>query len=269
MAKRAFISVFMLLLVTAVLAFRDWLLVPMVLVFGAICNWEICRAFSGAGYRVQPWTPLAMGVLMVPAILFKGPVGGFVLYTVMTALSLVLLFFRKEYDFKDALAAIFIMFYPNVGYMCYLMIHVTAEKSLAVFALGLALFGAGVTDIFAYLGGRAFGKTKLAPVISPNKTVEGSLCGLVGGIAASVLFWWVLRLIGMPPRINLLQTVGMGIICSLLGQLGDLLASFVKRSCGIKDFGKILGPQGGLLDRMDSALMTVMGIYTVMVFFGL
>ena len=186
---------------------------------------------------------------------------------VMTELSLILLFFRNETcDFRDALAVIFLMFYPNMGYMVYMLIHTTAPGALGTFALGIALFDAGVTDIFAFLGGKAFGRTKLAPVISPNKTVEGSLCGLVGGIAGAVLYWYFLKLLGSDPGLNILQVLGLGLICSLMGQLGDLLASFVKRSTGVKDFGRILGPQGGLLDRMDSSLMTVVGVYAVLVF---
>jgi len=266
MLKRTVISIFMLLLVTAVLVFRDWLFVPVMVLFATVCNWEICRAFRGAGYPVQPWTSIAFGILMVPAIFFRGIAGGFVLYMFMTALSLVLLFFRKEYEFKDALAAIFLMFYPNMGYMAYMLVHTNVESNLATYAIGMSLFGAGCTDIFAYLGGRTFGKTKLAPMISPNKTVEGFLCGIVGGLAASVLFWYILGLCGLHPGINILQTLGLGLIASLMGQLGDLLASLIKRGLGIKDFGKILGPQGGLLDRMDSSLMTVIGIYTVLVF---
>ena len=110
-----------------------------------------------------------------------------------------------------------------------------------------------LTDIFAYLCGKGFGKHKLAPVLSPKKTVEGS----VGGTICAVVILMTVALILSKQNI---LTVNYGILAvyllsaSVLGQFGDLAFSSVKRICGIKDYGKLLPGHGGVLDRFDSML---------------
>jgi len=112
-----------------------------------------------------------------------------------------------------------------------------------------------MTDIFAYLIGRKHGKHKIAPLISPNKTLEGA----IGGSVMSLIISFIITSIFIKP-------VGGGesfiwfifiLTASFLGQIGDLLMSGVKRVTEIKDFGRILPGHGGILDRMDSFLLVV------------
>jgi phosphatidate cytidylyltransferase len=106
-----------------------------------------------------------------------------------------------------------------------------------------------LTDTFAYLGGRAFGKTPLAPQISPGKTLEGSFTGLIGASACG--FWFLTSLESTSP------TWVMVLVCiaaSLFTQVGDLFESTIKRYSGVKDSGKILPGHGGILDRIDGLL---------------
>ena len=104
-------------------------------------------------------------------------------------------------------------------------------------------------DTFAYLVGRKFGKNKLAPKLSPKKTIEG----FIGGIIFSIGF--ALALYEFMPFIDRIHMIAMAIICSIIGTFGDLFESKIKRSLGIKDSGTALGGHGGFLDRMDSVLM--------------
>ena len=113
-----------------------------------------------------------------------------------------------------------------------------------------------VTDVAAYLIGRSLGKHKLIPSVSPNKTVEGA----VGGIVFAVLIMLLLG-IGMEHwqliQINYSRLFIYSVMASAVGQFGDLCMSSVKRVCGIKDFGNIFPGHGGMLDRFDSQLMVV------------
>ncbi len=111
-----------------------------------------------------------------------------------------------------------------------------------------AVFSVWATDSFAYFGGKAFGKTKLAPKVSPNKTVEGSLVGAAFGIGFGALFGWLL-LDKVPVGIF------VGTVTAFAGQAGDLLESAIKRKLGIKDLGGLLPGHGGVLDRFDSLMV--------------
>lgn len=115
----------------------------------------------------------------------------------------------------------------------------------------LAMLLAWLGDTGAYFAGWRFGRTRLAPLISPGKTLEGSLGGLVGSVLGAVLasVWYL-------PSIRLLEAVGLGLLAGSLGQVGDLGESLLKRSTGVKDSGAALPGHGGLLDRVDALMMT-------------
>ena len=125
-----------------------------------------------------------------------------------------------------------------------------------LYYLGGAMILCAVTDVAAYLIGRSLGKHKLIPSVSPNKTVEGA----VGGIVFAVLIMLLLG-IGMEHwqliQINYSRLFIYSVMASAVGQFGDLCMSSVKRVCGIKDFGNIFPGHGGMLDRFDSQLMVV------------
>lgn len=104
-------------------------------------------------------------------------------------------------------------------------------------------------DTSAYFLGKAFGKTKIAPKLSPNKTVEGSIAGLLGTILVASIAGWFIHL-------PWYHGLAMGTIFGVLSQLGDLSESSIKRELDIKDFGTIVPGHGGILDRFDSLLFT-------------
>jgi phosphatidate cytidylyltransferase len=117
------------------------------------------------------------------------------------------------------------------------------------------LLGTFVGDTAAYLGGRAFGTRRLAPRISPNKTVEGLACGILG--AALAVWWYGLGSEWMGGGKAILLGLGIGV----LAPIGDLFESKVKRDAGTKDAGTLFGPHGGALDRLDAAFFTLVGGY--------
>jgi phosphatidate cytidylyltransferase len=123
------------------------------------------------------------------------------------------------------------------------------------------LVGTFVTDTAAYAGGRLFGRRRLAPTVSPNKTVEGLAFGLVGGTMG---FWFA----GLyQDWLTGVDALIMGACIAVFAVVGDLFESMVKRDLGIKDSGNVFGPHGGLLDRLDALLFTiVIGYYLAVAF---
>ena len=112
-----------------------------------------------------------------------------------------------------------------------------------------------VADTAAYAGGRMFGRHRLAPALSPNKTLEGLAFGFVGGTAG---FWFAGLYQDWLPGIDALL---MGMAVATLAPLGDLFESMIKRDLAIKDSGTIFGPHGGLLDRLDAVMFTIVAGY--------
>jgi phosphatidate cytidylyltransferase len=119
----------------------------------------------------------------------------------------------------------------------------------------LALLATFSTDTSAYFVGRLLGRTKIAPAISPGKTLEGALGGLAGGVAAVLLLNWALDA-GAGPEI-----IPLALLLPVVGQLGDLAESLIKRGAGVKDASRVIPGHGGLLDRLDSLLFTIPLVY--------
>jgi len=148
----------------------------------------------------------------------------------------------------------------GILYIGWLLSHLVALRGLDdgrnwVFLALLANFG---SDTAAYFTGRALGRHKLAPNISPGKTWEGTIAGILGAIIISLLF-------PIPSPLSLPigygQAIVLGLLVSVFGQLGDLVESLLKRNMGVKDSGKLLPRHGGALDRIDSVVLASVVVY--------
>ena len=120
----------------------------------------------------------------------------------------------------------------------------------------LAMLYAFWSDTAGYFVGRAFGKHRLYMAVSPNKTIEGSIGGILGALLGSMVahFWFL-------PSLGFLPAVLLAIVAAIAGQLGDLCESLIKRSTGVKDSGTLLPGHGGVLDRVDALLFTNAAVY--------
>lgn len=168
---------------------------------------------------------------------------------VMVLLSMAVVS-KNTYSIDEAAFPVLVSLYVGMGFK-YFVVARGDSDSLVVLMFGL--FVVWATDIGAYLVGRQFGKNKLAPAISPNKTLEGSLGGIISAVVVALiylLFFNVKAIFGYNLFVMLLLTI----ILSMVGQLGDLVESAYKRHYGVKDSGKILPGHGGILDRFDSML---------------
>ena len=117
-----------------------------------------------------------------------------------------------------------------------------------------------LTDTFAYIGGRLFGRHKLIERISPNKTIEGSIIGsLIGTIVPTIFYIYMIS-----PGSNIIKIVLITLVLSIVGQFGDLVFSSIKRHYKIKDFSNIMPGHGGVLDRLDSIIFVLIGYVILM-----
>lgn len=168
--------------------------------------------------------------------------------------SSVLLVFIEEFKAEDFGMFLVSTLYGTLGFAALYGLRYLGLEVIG-FLFAITVF----TDIFAYLFGVNFGKTKLAPSISPKKSVEGSL----GGIASALLLTYIYVVIFDVESIgaidlNIIVTIGLIIFLSIIGQIGDLIASKLKRSYGIKDFSNLFPGHGGILDRFDSAIFVAL-----------
>ncbi|MBN1693251.1 MAG: phosphatidate cytidylyltransferase [Dehalococcoidales bacterium] len=151
-----------------------------------------------------------------------------------------------------------------IGWMLSFLILLRLEPGTAAFPeagrnfVFLALFATFGSDTAAYFIGKAIGRHKLSPQISPGKTWEGTAAGIIGGVIICLLFT-----IDTPLQLplNYWQAVLLGVLVSVFGQIGDLVESLVKRNYGVKDSGSLMPGHGGMLDRMDSILFAGVVVY--------
>ena len=139
------------------------------------------------------------------------------------------------------------------------------DQNLGIFLLMFCIATIAATDAGAYFVGRRLGKTKLAPQISPNKTVEGAVGGVIGGVLVGTIFWaifnyWVLT----RPVLPFQQMIVVATLLALFGILGDLAESLIKRDAKAKDTGTLIPGMGGMLDRIDSHMVAFPVLYYYM-----
>ncbi len=174
------------------------------------------------------------------------------LMVVATMVGQVLL---MEDDFSAAAYCLLPFAYPILSECALVAIYFALPHWMARTACCAAILCPSVGDIFAYFGGRALGKTPLAPKISPKKTVEGAVFSLLGSILAGVALYYAQGLWIQDRGMGLFDLVSLGFICGVVGQFGDLFASCLKRSADVKDFSETLPGHGGVMDRLDSVLL--------------
>lgn len=168
------------------------------------------------------------------------------------------LFKIEERKLEDAMCSITGIFYVSFFAYHIVLVDQTGEYRLLVW---LVIFSAFGSDIFAYFTGFLLGRHKLCPAISPKKTVEGAIGGVLGSVLICGIFGWVVI-----PGIAV-HCLIIGALGAVFSQLGDLTASIFKRKMGIKDYGNLIPGHGGVMDRIDSILFTapLVYYYTVLV----
>ena len=253
-----------------VLAFFDTFLFDLVL--SAVCLIAIHEVFSAMGFGKKQWylyaaaVPLTLLVMLSTSQMVRG--------LLLPAAFLTVLFYNvcqiahvKTLDFGKLTG--FIYFSGVITFCFYSLIHLKRMLPFAeyrydaIYFILLILCFAWGGDTAAYFAGRAFGRHKLAPIVSPHKTVEGAVGGVLGTMVFGVLVTVIYSIAADRMEEFTRSNIGVSMyviiallacVAAVLGIYGDLFASVVKRQCGIKDYGTIFPGHGGILDRFDSVM---------------
>ena len=165
-----------------------------------------------------------------------------------------------KYEARDIMASYFSLLY---GPLMLSFIYLTRSLNYGEYAVWLIFVSSWICDTFAYLSGMLLGKHKLAPVLSPKKSIEGAIGGVIGAAVFGGLFSYF-AIERLYPEKNvtwifvLITAVG-----AVIAQIGDLAASGIKRNEGIKDYGRLIPGHGGIMDRFDSVIFTAPMVYAL------
>ncbi|MCD8327620.1 MAG: phosphatidate cytidylyltransferase [Ruminococcus sp.] len=248
-------------LLVVVLIFHNTIALPATVCFlVVVAIYELLKAADVHKYKVLTVSSMIFGgsvplVWFGSCVLFENTT--FLKYLVpieifvyLMVLFCYLLAYYKTIKYEKLFFAAFETFFVTAALSCILVIH----EFDGLIAVILTLGGAWLSDSGAYFAGTFLGRHKLCPNISPKKTVEGVIGGVVSNGILMCVIALVYSFIDDKAEINYILLFVAGCICSILGLLGDLKASLIKRQAGIKDYGNIMPGHGGVMDRFDSVL---------------
>ncbi|SES68274.1 phosphatidate cytidylyltransferase [Natronincola peptidivorans] len=210
--------------------------------------------------KLNPLKGIGYGLSIIILSMFYADMDGKII--ILSIFSAILLLSGIQlYNSKYTILDNSITLYGCVYVTIFLGHILLTDKLHNSFIIWLIFIIAWATDTFAYFGGYFFGNKKLCPSVSPKKTVEGAIAGIMGSMICCGIFGYIFLIE------DILLVILVGLIGSIISQLGDLTASQIKRYVGIKDFGNIIPGHGGVLDRFDSILFTAPTVYYFFVLF--
>lgn len=176
----------------------------------------------------------------------------------------VYVFTFPKFHAGQVMTAYFCVLYAPVMFSFIYRIRMT---EYGVYLVWMVFIASWISDTFAYFTGMLLGKHKLAPVLSPKKSIEGSIGGIAGSALAGALFGYLFST-KVGQEINLIVVCAvLGALGSVISQIGDLAASAIKRNHEIKDYGNLIPGHGGIMDRFDSVIVTAPIIYFLVYYF--
>ena len=245
-------------------------------ILGGNILWGFCLAISLIGlyefYKVFKMEKtlgiVGYGVAIVyylSLLLYQGTVNSGLFLTMgFVAAAVVYVLKYPKYRTEHLLASVFSLLYLPVMLSYIYQIRISEDGLFSLWLIFLCSWGC---DTCAYCVGMLFGKRKLAPVLSPKKSIEGAIGGVVGAAVLGAIYGAVVNnymvMENAPLYFAIICAVG-----AVISQFGDLVASGIKRQHGIKDYGKLIPGHGGILDRFDSVIFTAPLIYALLFAFA-
>lgn len=273
MKQRILVAVVGIPLLLAVLCWApDWATALLLAALSVIAAHELLTAVCGAE-KAKRWTalPAVTGALVIAEVYFSGehyadsPAGTVLRWLIAAAVLALLLASVLTYGRPGALVLQDVCVMAVAGlvipwaFSCMLQLRMLPHGAGLVL---MPLVAAFCSDSAALFTGMACGRHKMAPLVSPHKTVEGALGGIAGGVVGMVIFRIVFYFCTLVP-LHIGWCVVIGLAGALMGELGDLSFSVIKRQVGIKDYGRLLPGHGGVLDRFDSVLFAAPMIWMI------
>lgn len=261
MKQRLITAAFGFAVLIPVLLFSDTIVLPIALaLFSALGVWEMLGCV-GLRDRLQILIPSLLVSAAIPfaaryitlhvgKISYTIAISGVIVFIYMYYLMCISVVSKGKLCILDSALVFMTTLYITVGFTSIVLLRDLPHGNLLIL---LVFIGAWVTDGAAYFVGRALGKHKLIPDVSPKKTIEGAIGGSVFCAISFVIFGFAAGKITTSSA-NLIEMIIAGLAISVISQFGDLIASLIKRHYGIKDYGKLFPGHGGVMDRFDSII---------------
>lgn len=272
MKQRAITSVLILIAIIPIVLFSSYIVYPITLaLLAVIAVFELLRVV-GAERRVLIGIPAyALAAVFPLAAYFvkDGTVIGYLLilaaslFVYMLILMGISVFSKGSTPFSKISEIFTAITYIVVSFSS-LSLTRYLDRSIGLFVIILVFVASWMCDVGAYLVGSFMGKHKLIPEISPKKTVEGAIGGIIIATSSFLLYGLIIdSFFGV--GVNYIRLAVFGFLLSIVSQLGDLVASLIKREYGVKDYGRIFPGHGGVMDRFDSilAVSTILMILSI------
>ena len=241
--------------------------------FAVMAEYEMLKVFQVKNVAFKALClVLSGGILLYADYKDRFQLPFFAAATGVILLSLVLMVLDFErLKFEQVVCSLFSAFAISSALSCVVLFRDVHKafpalytKNDGVFYILFAFFCAWFTDGFALFAGMALGRHKLAPKISPNKTVEGAVGGVIGCVGTCIALYYVFKLkFNLSEHITLPFVIVSAVFLAVLSIFGDLAASTIKRHHGVKDFGNLLPGHGGVMDRFDSSIFVFSALYGI------
>ena len=265
--KRVITALILAPLVIALVLFAPkWLITIVIAAIALLAGWEFIGLAEHCGAK-PPRIAIMVALASLFAVNFQWPDQTLIFFSVLCLALLAWCTFASPVRrvLLDALSSVFTLAYIGLTLLAIPTLReFTTGATLVIFLLLVVWAG----DIAALYTGRALGRRKLAPAISPNKTWEGSIGSVFGSLAVTGLLFWLATQLAQWnfARISFADEVwwywlGMAVIVNVAAQVGDLAESALKRSAGVKDSGSLLPGHGGVLDRIDALLLAAPALW--------
>lgn len=274
MLKRTITGLVLVVALVPLLILGDWYFMAVTALIAYIANYELLAMFAKKE-PILSKLKFTMPIWSAATIIFGYLDSTMILPTLVMGILLFLMgmVLNKQISANTCMKLIFSFIYGGClpGIILYL-------RSINLWIVVLILVTVMLTDVGGYIFGYFFGKHKLCPTISPKKTIEGAVLGTIFGMLCGSTLYLIItqvcNIVILAPISNLnlplevLSILGITLVLSIVGQIGDLVASKIKRANDIKDFGKIFPGHGGVLDRFDSTLIASAMMYVICYLIG-
>ncbi len=270
MLKRTLTAVIGIILMVPFLLFsHTWALVIMMSVLSVVGVGEILKCTGQIKNYITSIVCFCVALTaQILAKLLEFELYSSVMLLIYAGVAVILLtsavFSKGKIAVSDACRSAVMTFYVSFGFSAFILLRSIEGSGLILFLL--AFFIPWVCDAMAYFVGVSIGKHKLIPEVSPKKTIEGAVGGIIGVVALTAVFGVVMQFaFERTPNYSILLLLAF--VGGLIGQCGDLIASLLKREFGVKDYGKLFPGHGGVMDRFDSNIAVAIFIYIVCTIF--
>lgn len=266
--KRVLVAAVGIPLALAVVYLGGWYFAAFIVVLAGGTAYELNRIALRLPVDSSPWIPV-LAAAALPAVGMLWGLDGIMLFFLLTVIVLGISSLARPplQGFQGIMLNVFTVVYSGILFSMFVLLRnsgVDGDLFRGGWTIVYAIVGVWLADSAAFFVGSYLGKHRMSPVLSPNKTYEGTISGIVAAIAFCI--WAPL----MPDAyLGLVDRIALGVIVGVMAVLGDLAESMIKRAVEIKDSGKLFPGHGGMLDRFDSLLMVLPSVYLYLVLRGI